>query len=163
MSRPIDRTGQVFTRLTVIEKAGYSPHDKVMWRCLCECGNEVIVVGESLHCGLTKSCGCLRADRARERATHGMTNSPEYRSWAAMKTRCLNPNGHAFNYYGGRGIAVCDRWRDSFEAFYADMGPRPTGRSLDRIDNDRGYEPDNCRWATATEQNNNRRNVKKGR
>lgn len=108
------------------------------------------------------SIGCARAWNAR---THGATThtckSPEYESWMAMKSRCLNPNATGYEAYGGRGITICDAWRYDFEAFFADMGERPVGTSLDRIDNDRGYESGNCRWATAKEQAANRRRPKK--
>lgn len=128
-----------------------------MARCRCDCGVVKSVQLSKLRCGETVSCGCYAAFRASaENRTHGMTRSREYRSWGSMIARCENPAATSFAAYGGRGITVCERWRNSFEAFFADMGPRPDGMSLDRIDGAQGYEPGNCRWAGAKVQSENR-------
>jgi len=144
--------GQRFGALIVISE---SPpvRKKTFWLCRCDCGNEKPMRADGLTSGRYKSCGC---DGGRFKSTHGMYNTPEYRSWVAMKTRCTNPNGDDFHLYGGRGISVCERWLNSFENFYADMGSRPEGTTLDRKDPDGNYEPGNCRWATLAEQNSNR-------
>lgn len=125
-------------------------------QCRCDCGTEHNI--SSKEWGKTMSCGCLRRERNRERnTTHGLSKSPEYRIWNHMRERCSNPTDRFWKDYGGRGITVCERWQD-FALFYADMGPRPSdSHSIDRTDNDRGYEPDNCRWVTAKEQAANRR------
>lgn len=129
------------------------------WICVCDCGSRVAVRSNALRSGGTKSCGCLKLIRARSGVmgrTHGRSkNDPTYRSWLAMHTRCRNPRRENYRYYGGRGIRVCERWA-SFEAFLADMGDRPTGLSLDRVDPDGHYEPSNCRWATRLQQRHNR-------
>lgn len=155
-----DLTGQRFGRLVVLGYVG-SVKRRTHWLCRCDCGKESVAAGGNLRSGITQSCGCLHSELLiRSNTTHGMAHrTPEYRSWTAMLTRCTNPNSPNYPNYGGRGISVCDRWR-SFENFYADMGPRPDGCSVDRIDVNGNYEPDNCRWATkATQANNTRANI----
>lgn len=152
-----DMAGQRFGNVVVLSLAGRTKAQKRTWTCRCDCGREFVAAGGNLKSGRSRSCGCYRnaaqGKRIAERSlTHGQSNSPSYRSWAAMLTRCTNSNATGFHRYGGRGIAVCDRWRD-FAAFLTDMGERPTGKSLDRWPNpDGNYEPGNCRWATPKEQ-----------
>jgi|SRR6478752_562102 len=157
----LDIVGQTFERLSVIAFAGVKG-EKTMWLCRCKCGKEIRVAGVSLRAGKTKSCGCYKVDGIRERSLkHGHqtqdNNSAEYRIWRHMKSRCYNPNVERYPNYGGRGVIVCERWLNSFENFYADMGPRPTAsHSIDRFPDVNGnYEPSNCRWATTTEQSRN--------
>jgi hypothetical protein len=155
--------GQTYARLTVLQDSGRRDGSgRVIWRCSCQCGKERDAVGRDLTSGRTTSCGCKKSERARSAATkHGAAShakvSPEYRSWSSMVQRCTNPNYHRWDRYGGRGITVCQRWRESFESFLADMGPRPADTTLDRFpDPDGNYEPSNCRWATRAEQRSNR-------
>ena len=135
---------------------------KTIYRCRCACGKERDVYACHLRSGQSQACGCVAAKKSGDRTrTHGMTLTREYRVWRAMIDRCHYPSNKAYPRYGGRGIFVCDKWRNSFENFFADMGKRPSdGHSIDRIKNDIGYEPGNCRWATATEQARNRRKEK---
>jgi len=160
----IDFTGQVFSRLKVLKYAGQNAHRDSMWKCVCSCGKKRTVCGGDLKNGHTKSCGCLQAEiasangKANPSTTHGQSYSPEYTSWQMMKQRCTNANYSDWHRYGGRGIKVCTRWLNSFEAFLKDMGRRTKGKTLDRINPNGHYVPSNGRWATATTQGRNRRN-----
>jgi len=150
-----DLTGQRFGRLLVLEQAETLSPGNARWKCQCDCGSVTYSQGGTLRTGRHLSCGCLQRERATK---HGMERSVEYMTWAQMKSRCINPNHRSYGAYGGRGITVCKRWLSSFEKFFADMGNRPEGHSLERINNEKGYSPSNCRWASTKDQNNNRRN-----
>jgi len=158
----IDISGQRFGKLTVQEWAGRSTGRKALWNCLCDCGKTSTATGNQLRSGKTKSCGCLRAEEARSRMTHGQAGPTRrtslYNRWILMRRRCNNPSAADYPRYGGRGIRVCAEWQKSFEAFAAYVGDPPgQGYSIDRINNDGNYEPGNVRWATASEQAFNRR------
>ena len=152
----IDLTEQTFGRLTVISYHSKGKYDHTRWLCKCECGKEKVIFSSALKSGHTKSCGCLNLENVKKsNMKYNKYGSREYNSWASMKRRCTDPNAINYKYYGGRGITYCKRW-EKFENFYEDMGPRPEGKSINRIDNDGNYEPKNCKWSTSTEQNNNK-------
>lgn len=148
--------GQRFGRWVVIEAAAPVTR-RAAWLCRCDCGKERAVVEGSLRRGLSKSCGCNRQNNTGNRShghLAGYRPSPTYRVWQCMLTRCTNPKSDGYARYGARGITVCDRWRQ-FENFLADMGERPAGTTIDRLENDKGYQPGNCRWATGYQQAQN--------
>lgn len=152
-----DLSGQRFERLTAIAPTGEKRWGVYLWRCVCECGSETIAASNSLRSGTVRSCGCLARQAASAANTkHGYFGTPTYRSWDTLIQRCTNPASTNFPRYGARGIRVCDRWL-KFEHFLADMGERPLGLSIERRDNEKGYEPGNCVWATAREQRMNQR------
>lgn len=153
-----------FTRLTIIKelpRAVYKNTSARRYLCHCDCGKTFSALRPNILRGSTKSCGCWKRETARAPHTHGMSHSSEYKIWAGIKKRCHNPRQREFHLWGGRGITMCGRWRESFEAFFSDMGKRPSARhSIDRIDNNGNYEPQNCRWATPIEQSANSRKTK---
>ena len=165
MGKPLaDIKGQVFGRLTVLERDSFV-NGKTRWLCSCECGKQVLVIGQLLRNGKTKSCGCLRADRASEVAFKhggyiGCKPSRTMRIWKNMIQRTSNPNCPMYARYGGAGIGVCNAWQ-TFQGFIADMGEAPDALTLERIDNSKGYSLDNCKWATYAEQSRNKSNSKK--
>lgn len=162
--RKINREGQVFGLLTVVNEIPERKNGQVVWNCLCECGNYSAVVNGNLQSGTTTSCGCIQKHRLVENRTkHGMVNTREYAIWKGMRSRCNNPNRAKFADYGARGINICAQWGD-FAVFFKDMGPCPPGFSIERIDNDKGYEPANCVWASSYTQawNTRKRNHETG-
>lgn len=160
--RPVP-IGARFGRWTVVGDCAADPRNGTVVPCRCDCGTERDLRVAKLRFGRTRSCGCLRADAARSgMVTHGASiggmRTPEYTAWKNMIARCENRGRREWMRYGGRGISVCDRWRSSFPAFLADVGPRPPGTTLDRINRDGNYEPGNVRWATWLAQQRNRNN-----
>lgn len=155
MTKKLDLLGRQFGRLSVTRAAPNAPEGPTAWVCNCICGNVKTVRTNHLVRGAVISCGCYHKER---HTTHGRYTTPEYQAWVNIKGRCLNPKSPKYADYGGRGIQMCDRWRDDFAAFLADMGPRPAGRyTIERVDNEGHYEPSNCIWATYAVQSRNKR------
>jgi hypothetical protein len=162
MHKRYDLVGKTFGKLTVLEFAGMGDDYASRWIVRCECGTEKIVDGKNMVKGRTRSCGCMQGGRSGLHGavyrSHGLTRSPLYTAWVGMKQRCGNPKNPDYSNYGGRGIKVCDTWRDSFETFMGDMGPTwQRGLTVDRIDSNGNYEPGNCRWVPMSEQWKTRR------
>ncbi len=164
-----DKTGKLFGNLTALNYLGNR-----FWLCRCSCGKEVKVDGRDLNSGKTKSCGCVFKSlefKAKSRknmlelrmrdplltTTHGLHDSSEYTTWDMMKQRCTNPKNKMYEHYGARGISICKEWLNDFGQFYKDMGPKPKGFTIDRIDNNQGYNADNCRWVSQQDNNRNKR------
>lgn len=160
-----DLVGTKYGKLTVVAPAGRSTHKrpKPLWLCRCDCGNEKLVLGEGLKSGHNKSCGCAAGNYKHGHSVgryNGGSESPTKQTYNSMVARCTYQRHRAYPRYGGRGITVCARWLAGFENFLADMGERPDGHTLDRIDNSAGYNTDNCRWATPRQQYENKRVVR---
>lgn len=159
----MDIVGKQFNYLKVIEFVGMNKHKKKLYKCLCtKCGNEKIMVGSAVKNGYSKSCGCLNREVTKKKNyKHGMSKTLIYNKWKGMKARCYNENYEHYHAYGGRGIKMCDEWKNDFMSFYNDMGDIPfEGAELDRIDTNGDYEPNNCRWVSHKENSNNRRQYK---
>lgn len=158
----IDLTGTRYGRLVVVEFDKTDNRGIAFWKCRCDCGNVISITSASVRYGLSKSCGCLAKELTSVRSRrHGEARlTKEYRAWAGLKARCYTPSDQRYNCYGALGIIVCDRWRNSYGNFLQDMGRAPTAaHSIDRLDVTGNYEPSNCRWATDSEQANNKRNT----
>lgn len=157
MGELVDLVGQRFGHLLVIERRSNNSYGQTRWLCRCDCGNETIVYAGNLRHGHTQSCGCLQKRLAKESHTkHKMCGTSTYNTWGKIIQRCNNKKDTGYERYGGRGITVCSRWLN-FENFFADMGEKPEGLTIERIDNNKGYFPKNCYWATYTDQNRNKR------
>jgi hypothetical protein len=160
----INLTGHTYGKYTVLSQSDDAAKPSgirvITWTCKCQCGQIRTVRGGDLRSGSTLSCGCYQREfTAKRKTTHGGSGTPEWRSYQGMLFRCTNRDAKDYPRYGGRGITVCPEWKVSFTAFLADMGERPKGTTLDRINTDGNYEPKNCRWATAKQQSRNRRNT----
>lgn len=158
MSKKLDLVGKVFGRLTVLGESGRSERGSVLWDCSCQCGNSCKVISSSLNSNLITSCGCLyKESRKTCNRKHGKSKSREYNAWAAAKQRCYYKKHDFYADYGGRGITMCEQWINSFETFYKDMGDCPQGMSIERVDFNGNYCPENCKWDTASNQGYNTR------
>ncbi len=165
----IDLVGKQFGSLLVERRSNKnSRFRQPLWHCICNCGNKVVVLGQSLRTGHSTSCGCRTKEIIRQKAKiHGKSNTPEHKIWLGMLSRCNDQGSNVYRYYGGLGISICDRWqfgengKHGFECFLEDVGPKPSSNhSIDRIDPFGNYEPANCRWVTQLQQMNNRRNTR---
>jgi hypothetical protein len=158
--KPIDLIGRRFGRVVVMKRVANSKSGKCQFLYRCDCGTKKETLSSHLLTGKVKSCGCFRVDFGREiglRGTHHLSNTAEYAVWANMKDRCYNKNNKSYRRYGGRGIRVCKRWRNSFQAFLEDMGMKPAPQfSIERLRNNGNYEPDNCEWGTRSQQQQNK-------
>ena len=158
----LDLRGKKFGRLVVLEDSRKRKSRRVLWNCICDCGNKVRISSKCLRNGHSQSCGCLKLEILIKRTTkhgHGRARkqTATYRSWLGMKTRCLNPKVECYKHYGGRGITICERWM-KFENFLEDMGEKPKDLTIERLNNKDGYSPENCIWATMEIQTRNKRN-----
>jgi hypothetical protein len=150
MGKGIDISGQRFGRLIVLGRSKKKSNSGALWECTCDCGGSTVANSLKLRNGLTSSCGCYRKEILNQEK-HGFSGTRTHRSWKEMRNRCRNEKSTQWKWYGGRGIKICDEW-NNFEAFLADMGERPVGKTLDRLSSDGNYCKENCRWATPEEQ-----------